>query len=170
MLTTIGKSAWLRRARLVLVAPTAIATLVLAAPAHAQGCFSYLSIESRVGIPGPVGDPTDSGYPGGLALPDENNAYCALVGDEPPYDLRIIHPGSTMVKVVWFNRDGTPSSLTLSGLLTRHDIKMTHIHVPDRTKLNDYWQSAWITLDPTSTGTLTATMNRSLTQTVHTVT
>jgi len=132
----------------VLAAMAALAlvtgTFVRGLPAHGASCpDSRIVIYSQQ----QALEPALNGY----FVPDVNKDFWCYT-DGP--DFRVILPGSTMVMVRVFG--GDPGPLTLSGIINATDIPMSFGRSPFGAS---WFDSPWIPLDPTRTGTLTATLD-----------
>lgn len=144
-------------------------TIGLVAPpkAEAQNCSSKLVISSRIGVFSPVST-APSGYYTLDGL-DANYAWCGAYGSDPsPYDLRTITPGATMVKVTSF-WPLQPPPLTLSGLINRRGVAMKKVPAPPCCLNSQIYESPWIPLDPTLSGTLNARLGTWDSTVYHTV-
>jgi hypothetical protein len=137
-----------------------------AARQTAQRCGStHIVIYSQQALLAPV--LTRTGY----FVPDANkDLWCVNAGkSDAPYDLRVIAPGSTMVQVRVFGARN-PGRLTLSGIVNARGIRMSFVPPAPPVRGGAFYDSPWIPLDPTKSGTLTAKLNASTGSTVyHTV-
>jgi hypothetical protein len=120
--------------------------------ARAQACDNkFMVIYSQQGVLAPALART------GYFAPDANkDVWC-----DAPYDLRVINPASTMVKVRVFGFFSSPPAgrLRLSGIINMKNVKMSYVPPAPPLRPGSWIESPWIPLDPTARGTLTARLD-----------